>query len=197
MGRTAGEVLPVGRSTPVHPEAIWRLGAARILSAALNTSLNTALRISALIGVEANPSTPATDKPAAGVQPHLVFDNISRQYPSPTGTVHALREVSFTVARGEIFGIIGRSGAGKSTLLRSINALEIPDTGSVAINGLKVGSLDEDALVKLRRRVGMIFQHFNLLSAKTVRDNVGLPLRVAGVARSRSVHASMPCSIWS
>jgi len=156
----------------------------------LNTSLNTALRISALIGVEANPSTPATDKPAAkayttpaaGVQPHLVFDNISRQYPSPTGTVHALREVSFTVARGEIFGIIGRSGAGKSTLLRSINALEIPDTGSVAINGLKVGSLDEDALVKLRRRVGMIFQHFNLLSAKTVRDNVGLPLRVAGVA---------------
>src|SRR5450830_1166715 len=194
MGRTAGEVLPVGRSTPVHPEAIWRLGAARILSAALNTSLNTALRISALIGVEANPSTPATDKPAAkayttpaaGVQPHLVFDNISRQYPSPTGTVHALREVSFTVARGEIFGIIGRSGAGKSTLLRSINALEIPDTGSVAINGLKVGSLDEDALVKLRRRVGMIFQHFNLLSAKTVRDKADVyPAKLSGGQKQR------------
>ena len=95
--------------------------------------------------------------------------------------MHALREVSFTVARGEIFGIIGRSGAGKSTLLRTINALELPDAGGIAIDGLQVGGLDEDGLVHLRRRVGMIFQHFNLLSAKTVRDNVGLPLRVAGV----------------
>ena len=152
--------------------------------------MNAALNISTLIGVEARRPTPAIDKPAvkahtspiAADRPHLVFDNISRQYPSPAGIVHALREVSFTVARGEIFGIIGRSGAGKSTLLRTINALETPDTGTVAINGVNVGGLDEDALVSLRRRVGMIFQHFNLLSAKTVRDNVGLPLRVAGVA---------------
>ncbi len=152
--------------------------------------MNTALNISALIGAQASLPAPTTDKsaarihtaPAAAGRPHLVFDNISRQYPSPAGPVHALREVSFSVRRGEIFGIIGRSGAGKSTLLRTINALETPDSGTVAINGVNVGSLDEDALVRLRRRVGMIFQHFNLLSAKTVRDNVGLPLRVAGVA---------------
>ncbi|MFJ9534462.1 methionine ABC transporter ATP-binding protein [Herbaspirillum sp. NPDC101396] len=123
------------------------------------------------------PSPAAT---AAG-DVHLSFSKVSKQYPAPSGIVHALREVSFTVARGEIFGIIGRSGAGKSTLLRTINALELPDAGGIAIDGLQVGGLDEDGLVHLRRRVGMIFQHFNLLSAKTVRDNVGLPLRVAGV----------------
>ena len=83
--------------------------------------------------------------------------------------------------RGEIFGIIGRSGAGKSTLLRTINMLERPGAGRVLIDGADVGQLDEDGLVALRRRIGMIFQHFNLLSAKTVAENVALPLRVAGV----------------
>ena len=87
----------------------------------------------------------------------------------------------FSIARGEIFGIIGRSGAGKSTLLRTINMLERPGAGRVLIDGADVGQLDEDGLVALRRRIGMIFQHFNLLSAKTVAENVALPLRVAGV----------------
>ena len=88
---------------------------------------------------------------------------------------------SFSIVRGEIFGIIGRSGAGKSTLLRTINMLERPGAGRVLIDGADVGQLDEDGLVALRRRIGMIFQHFNLLSAKTVAENVALPLRVAGV----------------
>jgi D-methionine transport system ATP-binding protein len=96
--------------------------------------------------------------------------------------VRALEAVSFSIARGEVFGIIGRSGAGKSTLLRTINALEEASGGSVHVDGVDVGSLDEDGLVHLRRRIGMIFQHFNLLSAKTVRENVALPLKVAGVA---------------
>jgi len=147
------------------------------------------LSIAALIGAQASLLAPTPEQPlarsagvaAAAGQPHLVFERLSRQYAAPAGPVHALREVSFTVTRGEIFGIIGRSGAGKSTLLRTINALETPDAGGVAINGVNVGGLAEDALVTLRRRVGMIFQHFNLLSAKTVRENVGLPLRVAGV----------------
>jgi len=147
------------------------------------------LSIAALIGTDAGRSvpTPVTPLPSlAAVEAtagdvHLSFSKVSKQYPAPSGVVHALRDVSFTVARGEIFGIIGRSGAGKSTLLRTINALELPDAGGIAIDGLQVGGLDEDGLVQLRQRVGMIFQHFNLLSAKTVRDNVGLPLRVAGV----------------
>ncbi|MBP0596653.1 ATP-binding cassette domain-containing protein [Herbaspirillum sp. LeCh32-8] len=116
---------------------------------------------------------------------HIAFHQVGRHYPGAAGPVRALQEVSFEVRRGEVFGIIGRSGAGKSTLLRTVNALERPDAGTVKVNGVDVGSLDEDGLVALRRRVGMIFQHFNLLSAKTVRDNVGLPLRVAGVPPQR------------
>ncbi|KAF1042619.1 methionine ABC transporter ATP-binding protein [Xylophilus sp.] len=117
----------------------------------------------------------------------IFFDQVAKQYPGHGGgaPVHALHGVSFAVARGEVFGIIGRSGAGKSTLLRTINALELPTGGRVTVDGTDVATLGEDALVVLRRRIGMIFQHFNLLSAKTVRDNVGLPLKVAGVRPAR------------
>ena len=112
---------------------------------------------------------------------HIVFDGLQKRYQGPQGPVAALSDISFAIGRGEVFGIIGRSGAGKSTLLRSINMLERPSAGQVRVDGVDVGSLDEDALVGLRRRIGMIFQHFNLLSAKTVAQNVALPLRVAGV----------------
>ena len=112
---------------------------------------------------------------------HIVFEGLQKQYQGPGGPVAALSDVSFSITRGEVFGIIGRSGAGKSTLLRSINMLERPSAGCVRVDGVDVGSLNEDALVGLRRRIGMIFQHFNLLSAKTVAENVALPLRVAGV----------------
>lgn len=112
---------------------------------------------------------------------HIVFEGLQKRYQSAQGVVTALSEVSFSIARGEVFGIIGRSGAGKSTLLRSINMLERPSAGRVLVDGVDVGQLDENALVGLRRRIGMIFQHFNLLSAKTVYENVALPLRVAGV----------------
>ena len=122
---------------------------------------------------------------AAAAPPHIVFDKVHKLYDGGAGPVAALTAVSFDVRRGEVFGIIGRSGAGKSTLLRTINALEAATGGQVRVDGTDVGSLGEDALVVLRRRIGMIFQHFNLLSAKTVRENIGLPLRVAGVARKQ------------
>ena len=109
-----------------------------------------------------------------------MFDSLQKRYQGPQGRWR-LSDVSFSIVRGEIFGIIGRSGAGKSTLLRTINMLERPGAGRVLIDGADVGQLDEDGLVALRRRIGMIFQHFNLLSAKTVAENVALPLRVAGV----------------
>ncbi|MGS1108654.1 methionine ABC transporter ATP-binding protein [Achromobacter anxifer] len=118
---------------------------------------------------------------AQALDAHIVFEGLQKRYEGARGPVAALSDVSFSIARGEVFGIIGRSGAGKSTLLRSINMLERPSAGRVRVDGVDVGGLDENALVGLRRRIGMIFQHFNLLSAKTVAENVALPLRVAGV----------------
>ena len=96
------------------------------------------------------------------------------------GATAALDGVSLTVRKGEILGIIGRSGAGKSTLIRCLNGLERPDSGEVFIEGREISRLGERKLQPLRRRIGMIFQHFNLLSAKTVEDNVALPLKIEG-----------------
>ncbi len=135
-------------------------------------------------------ATPAPDS-ATALHPgdtHITLREVGKHYAAPTGSVQALSGIDFSVARGEIFGIIGRSGAGKSTLLRTLNALEAVSSGQVLVNGIDVGTLDEAGLVALRRRIGMIFQHFNLLSAKTVRENIGLPLRVAGVPPER-IHA--------
>jgi D-methionine transport system ATP-binding protein len=107
------------------------------------------------------------------------------------GAICALDGVDLQVNRGEIFGIIGRSGAGKSTLIRSINALERIDSGRVVINDQDLSSLDETGLNRVRRNIGMIFQHFNLLSMKTVFENVELPLKLAGQPRSARAQ-----SVW-
>ncbi|MEA2774411.1 MAG: D-methionine transport system ATP-binding protein [Acetobacteraceae bacterium] len=104
--------------------------------------------------------------------------NISKNF----GPVTALDDVTFEVQRGEILGIIGRSGAGKSTLIRCLNGLEKPDRGRIEILGQDIVPLSEGALQRVRGRVGMIFQHFNLLSAKTVEQNVALPLKIAGIS---------------
>lgn len=114
----------------------------------------------------------------------VAFEHLSKVYTSSAGPVHALKDISINVPAGSIFGIIGRSGAGKSSLLRSINRLERPTGGRVLVDGEDIAAFNDDQLVGLRRRVGMIFQHFNLLSAKTVWGNVALPLIVAGVERS-------------
>jgi len=119
---------------------------------------------------------------------HVRFINLGKTY---DGTVHALQGIDLAIQRGEVFGIIGRSGAGKSSLIRTINRLEQPSSGRVLIDQVDIGGFDEDHLVALRRRIGMIFQHFNLMSAKTVWQNVELPLKVAGVPqaqRARKVH---------
>ncbi|RJL18144.1 methionine ABC transporter ATP-binding protein [Paracoccus siganidrum] len=118
--------------------------------------------------------------PAAGT---VRFKGVGKTYRAGSGDVRALDGIDMDIRAGEVFGIIGRSGAGKSSLLRTINRLEQPSQGRVLVDGQDIGRLDEAALVALRRRIGMIFQHFNLLSAKTVRENVALPLRVAGVPR--------------
>ncbi|MCM2444987.1 ATP-binding cassette domain-containing protein [Rahnella sp. CG8] len=101
------------------------------------------------------------------------------------GKTQALHEVSLSVHKGEILGIIGRSGAGKSTLIRCLNGLEQPDEGVIEIEGRNITGLSEKQLQAVRSRVGMVFQHFNLLSAKTVAQNVALPLKIAGIGKAQ------------
>ncbi len=116
--------------------------------------------------------------PAVGAPdtPVVALSGVSRSF----GPTHALDDLSLTVRRGEILGIIGRSGAGKSTLIRCLNGLERPDSGRIEIEGRNIVGLSESELQPIRRKIGMIFQHFNLMSAKTVVDNVALPLKIAG-----------------
>lgn len=114
----------------------------------------------------------------------IQFTHVSKTYLTPTGQLQALKPLSLDIRPGEIFGIIGQSGAGKSTLLRMINGLEKPSQGQVQVEGQDVAALPGPQLRALRRRVGMIFQHFNLLSSQTVADNVAFPLRLAGADRA-------------
>lgn len=130
-------------------------------------------------------STPPRDAEQTELHPdlnraHVRFINLGKTY---DGAVHALQGIDLAIQHGEVFGIIGRSGAGKSSLIRTINRLEQPSSGRVLIDQVDIGEFDEDRLVALRRRIGMIFQHFNLMSAKTVWQNVELPLKVAGVPK--------------
>ena len=112
----------------------------------------------------------------------ITLSHIEKQYEGPNGTVHALRGIDLEIGRGEIFGIVGLSGAGKSTLVRCINLLERPTKGSVIVDGQDMTALSASELRQARKNIGMIFQHFNLLSSATVYDNVAFPLRIAGMA---------------
>ncbi|MDA8353270.1 MAG: ATP-binding cassette domain-containing protein [Firmicutes bacterium] len=98
--------------------------------------------------------------------------------------VRALENVNLKIGAGEIFGVIGRSGAGKSTLLRLVNGLESPTEGSVQVDGREISRLSEAELRAERQKIGMIFQHFNLLWSRTVWQNVAFPLEVAGKSKA-------------
>lgn len=97
------------------------------------------------------------------------------------GVLTALNDVTMTVEDGEIYGVIGPSGAGKSTLIRALNLLESPDKGNIVINGKDITKLSKKELRNSRKKIGMIFQHFNLLSSRTVRGNISFPLEIAGI----------------
>ena len=113
----------------------------------------------------------------------ITLENVSKVFYQKKVTVHALRDISLQVAEGEIFGVIGSSGAGKSTLIRCINLLERPTAGRVIVDGQDLGRLSSRQLTLARRDMGMIFQHFNLLSSRTVFENVAFPLELSGTAR--------------
>ncbi|MFV0292007.1 MAG: methionine ABC transporter ATP-binding protein [Paracoccus sp. (in: a-proteobacteria)] len=119
----------------------------------------------------------------------IQFDAVRKSFDTAgRGRVVALQDVTLTVEPGTICGMIGRSGAGKSTLLRMVNGLERPTSGIVTVGGNDVGGASGSALRTIRREVGMIFQHFNLLASRTVYGNIALPLEVAGVG-SRQIRS--------
>lgn len=108
------------------------------------------------------------------------IEQLHKHYQASKRDIVALEDINLDIAQGEVFGIIGRSGAGKSTLIRCLNLLERPDQGRVLIDGQDITSLGHEALLGLRQRVGMVFQHFNLLNAKTVAQNIDWPLKITG-----------------
>lgn len=115
----------------------------------------------------------------------IQLEHISKRYVGPSGTVDALKDVSVHVEKGDIYGIIGSSGAGKSTLLRMVNQLEKPDTGTVTVAGRELSTLSKAELRKMRRKIGMVFQQFNLLESKTVFQNVAIPLILEGIPKEK------------
>jgi len=129
-----------------------------------------------------------TATPAASLAPAdglVRIEDVSKTFPPSrgSGAVTALDHVDLVAPQGSVTAIIGRSGAGKSTLIRLVNGLEKPTSGRVVVDGVDVARLSEAGLRAVRRSIGMIFQHFNLLSSRTVYDNVALPLEIAGVSR--------------
>ncbi|GHP14350.1 methionine import ATP-binding protein MetN 2 [Lentilactobacillus fungorum] len=113
------------------------------------------------------------------------FKDVSKQYHTKDGGLTAVNDVNIEVNDGEIFGIVGYSGAGKSTLVRMLDGLEAPSTGEITIDDVNVAKLSGSALRKQRQKIGMIFQHFNLLWSRTVLDNVSLPLEIAKVPKAK------------
>ncbi len=115
----------------------------------------------------------------------IEFQQVHKSYAVGGRQVAALQPLDLQVEAGEVFGIIGHSGAGKSTLIRLINRLEEPTGGRLLVDGTEVTALDRAGLRTLRRRIGMIFQHFNLLSSRTVAGNVAFPLELDGTPKSQ------------
>ncbi|WP_095833600.1 methionine ABC transporter ATP-binding protein [Brenneria goodwinii] len=111
----------------------------------------------------------------------IVIEQLGKSYSDNVRP--ALDNVSLTIPDGSIYGILGRSGAGKSTLIRCLNLLERPTSGRILMDGRDITTLSPQELRLHRQRTGMIFQHFNLLHARNVQDNVAVPLEIAGVAR--------------
>lgn len=111
------------------------------------------------------------------------LENVSKTFTDSNKEVHAVNNVSLTINDGDIFGIIGFSGAGKSTLVRCINLLEKPTEGKVFVDDAEITALSGKELRKARKKIGMIFQHFNLMPSRTIFGNVAYPLRGSGLSK--------------
>ncbi len=113
----------------------------------------------------------------------ITLQQVSKTFQSKAGAVDAVREVTLEINQGEIFGIIGFSGAGKSTLIRCMNLLERPTTGKVIVDRQDITALKQKELREVRRGIGMIFQHFNLLRSRTVSQNIAFPLKKSTLSK--------------
>ncbi|ETX09927.1 methionine ABC transporter ATP-binding protein [Marinomonas ushuaiensis DSM 15871] len=111
----------------------------------------------------------------------IQIKNVNKVFYQGGRTIKALDDINLSISEGAIYGVIGSSGAGKSTLIRCVNLLERPTGGSVFVDGVDLNTLSNNELTLTRRKIGMIFQHFNLLSSRNAFDNVGLPLELAGI----------------
>ncbi|WP_372964856.1 methionine ABC transporter ATP-binding protein [Marinobacter sp.] len=119
----------------------------------------------------------------------IVFDEVKKSYQVGGRAIPALHPTSMTIETGEVFGIVGHSGAGKSTLIRLINKLEPASGGRILIEGEDITGYSSAELRAFRRKVGMIFQHFNLLSSKTVADNIAFPMKLAGIYSKEEIRS--------
>ncbi|EKO3369983.1 methionine ABC transporter ATP-binding protein MetN [Vibrio fluvialis] len=110
----------------------------------------------------------------------IEISHVNKVFYQGNKEIHALKDINLNIPQGTIFGVIGSSGAGKSTLIRCVNMLETPTSGKVIVDGVDLTKLNSKQLSETRRNIGMIFQHFNLLSSRTVFENIALPLELSG-----------------
>ena len=115
----------------------------------------------------------------------IVLSNISKVFENGKLALTAVDNVNLTIEQGQIYGIIGYSGAGKSTLIRLLNGLEKPSAGSVTINGQDISAAKGEALRQARLKISMVFQHFNLLWSRTVKENIAFSMQIAGVPKAQ------------
>ena len=116
---------------------------------------------------------------------YVEIRNLQKTFHTRGEELEVLRGIDLDVEQGEIYGIIGFSGAGKSTLARCINRLEVPDGGSVKVGGVDILALKKDELLKERRKIGMVFQNFNLFDSRTVYRNIAYPLEISGFPKDK------------
>lgn len=145
----------------------------------------------ATVNATAAAAAEASDSVAAGA-PLISLDHVTVEFGRGKNRFRAVDDVSLTINKGSIYGIIGFSGAGKSTLVRTMNVLQRPTSGTVTFSGTTISTLGEGRLLPLRRKIAMIFQHFNLMPSRAVLDNVTLPLIHEKVsrkdARAKAMH---------
>jgi len=115
----------------------------------------------------------------------IEIKNVNKVFYQGNKAINALSDINLNIEQGCIFGVIGSSGAGKSTLIRCVNLLERPTNGEIIVDGVDLTTLSEQQLTLTRRKIGMIFQHFNLLSSRTVFNNIALPLELAGMDKQQ------------